>query len=425
MRNAALAGLLMLVNVGVMAQPIFDYVAAPDPSFEWREVPGTVQPLMGEAARLEMTSQVWQGITWRHRIAVVRPPKVVHPRMCFLLITGGDPGEASVTLGMVAAQLCGMAFATLGDIPNQPLFGDLREDALISYTFVRFLETGDPTWPLLFPMTKSAVRAMDALQAFSEQAWGTRFEGFVVGGGSKRGWTTWFTGEVDQRVKGIVPMVYDNLNLPAQMRLHLEQWGAYSEQIDDYSTKGLPDLLASEEGRELGAMVDPYTYRDRATMPKLIINGANDRYWPLGAANLYFDDLVGPKYLLYVPNAGHGLEDTTRVLKAAAALVASCAGEFAMPEPRWQFAVTDEGLRVTATSDVAPQRVLAWVAQSATTDFRDSVWTSHVVSEAEGTFAFALPVSHLNQAVFLEFDYQVGDREFPLCSQIRMLPRAG
>ena len=175
-------------------------------------------------------------------------------------------------------------------MPNQPLYGGKVEDALIAHTFVQYLKTGDETWPLLFPMTKSAVRAMDAVTAFVKQENGEAIEGFVVSGISKRGWTTWLTGAADPRVKGIVPMVFDSLNMGEQMKHQKETWGSYSEQIDDYSRLNLPDRMDTERGRELISMVDPYVYRKQLTMPKLLMLGTNDRYWTVDAANYYYQE---------------------------------------------------------------------------------------------------------------------------------------
>ena len=52
------------------------------------------------------------------------------------------------------------------------------------------------------PMTKSAVKGLDTIEDFMEKL-GHPIDGFLVAGGSKRGWTTWFTGVVEpERVLG-------------------------------------------------------------------------------------------------------------------------------------------------------------------------------------------------------------------------------
>ena len=140
--------------------------------------------------------------------------------------------------------------------------------------------------PLLLPMVKSAARGMDAIQEFAAKDWSLKIDTFTVTGGSKRGWTTWLTGAVDPRAKAIAPMVIDVLNMAEQIRHQKATWGRPSEQIDDYSQRGLTERLESTEAEALRAIVDPYSYRQRLTQPKLILLGTNDRYWPLDALNL-------------------------------------------------------------------------------------------------------------------------------------------
>jgi len=109
-------------------------------------------------------------------------------------------------------------------------------------------------------------------------------------------------------VIGIAPMVIVMLNMGPQGPNQLDVWGRYSEQIDDYVNRGLMERAKTSPGSQLWKMVDPYSFRDRLTMPKLLINGTNDRYWTLNALDLYWNELKEPKHLVELPNAGNGLE---------------------------------------------------------------------------------------------------------------------
>lgn len=304
------------------------YVQRAQPEYGWRVTGREALPGEVELVQLELVSQVWQGIRWTHRLNLLDPAPATGARAraghAILVIAGsGRDRQLMTILGSIAARL-GVPVAILHDVPNQPLFPEadargrgLREDALIAHTFKRFAETGDPTWPALLPMTRAAVAAMDALGEYSvaeaaaapgERArpWAHgKLEKFVTTGGSKRGWTTWLSGVVEPRVIAIAPIVFDNLNFAAQIRLHMETWGEPSPSIHDYTDAGLLEMLETERGRQLGLLVDPYSYAARLTLPKLILIGTNDTYWPLEAIHLYRGALPGELYTHYVPNAGH------------------------------------------------------------------------------------------------------------------------
>jgi PhoPQ-activated pathogenicity-related protein len=287
----------------------------------------------------------------------------------------------------------GAPVAILFNIPNQPLFDGKTEDELIAHTFEEYLKSGDDTWPLLFPMTKSAVKAMDALQALSEQEWKSRIDGFVVTGASKRGWTTWLTAAVDPRVRGIAPMVFDNLNFDAQMPRQLALWGKYSEQIEEYSRRGLQAQMSSERGKLLTRMVDPWFYRERLTIPKLLINGSNDRYWATDATNLYWNDLKGENRLRVMPNAGHGLEgDRLGMFGTIAAFCRGVAEGNKLPAVVNPAELKDGQQRVRVTVDAPVKAVRLWVAQSATRDFREAKWEARPMRQEGEAYLAELPV---------------------------------
>ena len=283
-----------------------EYVNRPEPKFAWK-----VEGNEGGVTTLKLTSQVWHDIEWTHDVQIFLPKGAEATHTAVLWNQGGKPSITTGLLAMRIAEKIKAPVVFVFGIPNQPLFGGKKEDALIAETFTRALESGDDSWPLLLPMAKSLVKAMDAVEQYTAKEWKQPIKKFVVTGASKRGWTSWLTGVVDPRAKAIVPMVIDTLNMPEQMKLQVLSFGKPSEQIKDYTDAGLTKLARTEKGRALLKIVDPYSYRDKLGLPKLIINGTNDPYWPVDALNMYYDDLPGPKLVTLVPNAGHDLREKT------------------------------------------------------------------------------------------------------------------
>jgi PhoPQ-activated pathogenicity-related protein len=289
------------------------------------------------------------------------------------------------------AQRMGIVVALVSQVPNQPLFEGLSEDALIAYTFDQFLKTKDETWPCLLPMTKSAVRAMDAVTELAREKHSQKIESFFVTGGSKRGWTTWLAGAVDPRVRGIAPMVIDTLNMREQMPHQVRAFGEFSEEIRDYTELDLPRRMGEPAAARLLELVDPFSYRAKLSIPKLIVLGTNDRYWPVDAVKLYFDRLPGKKYLHSAPNVGHDLG--ARALEAANAVAAFFSAILEGAEhPRFSWKLHDgpQDVRLEVKADDLPRAVELWRSSAPTRDFRDARWTSSEVSGEEGVYRLAI-----------------------------------
>lgn len=384
-----------LVGLALLAAPmrparagLDEYLKKDDPAFAWSLIE-TDPSDAGTVYLFKLTSQNWQGIPWVHHLQVYEPAQVLYRDAMLLFITGGSTDNMKSedrVLGFKLANLCGARVAVLPQVPNQPLLGDKKEDELIAETFIRYLETKDENWPLLFPMVKSAVKAMDAVQAWSKGAGKPVPTRFVVSGASKRGWTTWLTGASDPRVVAIAPMVIDTLNMKAQKTHAIEVWGKFSEQIDDYTSRGLTDKFDDPDGKHLWKMVDPYSYLSRLTLPKLLINGLNDRYWTLDALNIYWDDLKGPKSVVYLPNAGHNLAvNGDYATNGLGAFFRANISKRAWPALTWKHDNDGGALRLTIASTPIPKSAKLWVAQSATRDFRDSTWSASDMTVAGNT----------------------------------------
>jgi PhoPQ-activated pathogenicity-related protein len=349
------------------------YVHAPDSHYQYKLVEKVKHPGCNEYL-VRMTSQQWRTAAevtpsvWVHWVRIYVPEKVTSP-IGLLYILGGSTGDGRprpddkfVTL----ATLTHTVVSELFDVPNEPVtfandaYGPRKEDEIIAYTWAKFLETGDATWPLRLPMTKAAVRAMDTVTAFaaSKKGGGHTVNQFVVTGASKRGWTTWTTAAVDKRVVAIAPMVIDVLNVVPSFEHHYKSYGFWAPSVKDYFNAHLMDGLESDGFKKLMEIEDPFSYRERLTMPKLIVNGAGDQFFLPDSSQFYFDDLPGEKHLLYEANADHSLRGTD-VDQSIEAFYESIVEGGKRPKLDWSFEA-DGSIRLTA--DQTPLTVTLWQA---------------------------------------------------------------
>ena len=361
------------------------YLNNGDTTYHW-EIQKSYDILDVKAYDLLLTSQQWREYSWKHQLTIFIPPDIRYDG-ALLWITGGSlrdglpkwtsqNDEEMWAFGIAAASNHAIT-AILRQTPNQPLYDDLSEDALISYTLHNFQSDGDYSWPLLFPMVKSAHRAMDAIQEFSQETINHEITGFLVSGASKRGWTSWLTGASDPRVKAIAPAVIDVLNMPVSLDYQVEVWGDYSIEIQDYVDLGIPQTIDTEEGNVLTTMIDPYSYRDQLKMPKLLLLGTNDPYWPVDAVKHYFNDLKGENFIHYVANAGHDLNGGQQAKRSINAFFCNTFEPIPYAECSWETTETGTGITLKVEGSAnAIQAAYLWTADSEDRDFRDEVWSS-------------------------------------------------
>lgn len=413
--------------------PLDRYVAAPDSHYKY-EVVRIIAGRGYTAYIVDLTSQQWRSESevnrpvWKHWLTIVKPDEVKGDTG-MLYVNGGsitqkvpeaptrDYVEAALTSHSVVAGLAG--------VPNEPLIfsGESQprtEDQIIAYTWVKYLKTGDETWPLLLPMTKAAVRAMDTVTAVYPKV--TKF---VVTGASKRGWTTWLTAAVDKRVVAVEPMVIDMLNQITSFQHHYEAYGFFSPAVKPYQDMGVMNMEKTPQYQALMKVVDPYSYRSRYSMPKFMINSAGDQFFLPDSSQFYFDGLPGEKYLRYVPNTKHDLNGDAR--ESLLAFYDAVLRGQPRPKFSWKFEKNGD-IRVTSVD--TPTEVKLWAASNPEArDFRldtigpaykdtvlapekKGVWIGHVEAPVKGWTAY-----------FVELDYPSGGKyPFKFTTAVRVTP---
>lgn len=392
--------------------------------------------------RVKMISGTWLEPTvvdqpeWWHWLDIVVPEQ--RDRTTALLFIGGGSTHDTIweldSLNVAKAIQTRSVVAHISNIPFQPLTmiqSDTiarYEDDLIAYGWNQFLTGGarpeDAGWLARFPMTRAVVRGMDAIQQITENT-PVPVTQFFVSGASKRGWTTWTTAAVDDRVIGMAPLVIDLLNLETSFNHHYRVYGAWSPAVAEYEQFQIMDWIGSAEFEALMGYVEPYQFKEVFDMPKLIVNGTIDEFFATDSWQFYYDALPGEKHLQYVPNGNHGLAgsyNTPNVFSFYDHLIHG----WAMPSFDWE--VTEDGFEVRV-DPAAPVELALWqVTNPETRDFRiwevGKNWTKTVVpSNGSGTYVIEAPQGGGYTASLIEATFNPGtDRELIFTTGTLVLP---
>jgi PhoPQ-activated pathogenicity-related protein len=411
--------------------PFEEYLSEVDPSYSY-ELEETFEQENYTAYVLRMVSQNWLSeaevnqTEWWHWVTIVVPDSVAH-QTGLLWIGGGDldtkPEETLNPLVVEAALATNSVTTHLHNVPFQPIsfnndeaYDERKEDEIIAYGWRKFLEGGanpeDAEWLARLPMTAAAQRAMDTVSDFTANRELARVDSFVVGGASKRGWTTWTTAIFDDRVVAITPAVIDLLNISPSFMHHWRAYGEWSPAIEDYENENIMNWQFTEEYESMIQWIDPFNYPDRLTLPKYLINAASDEFFLPDSWQFYWDDLPGEKNLRYVPNTGHDIGDTD----APASLISF----YDMildetPRPQFEWSVDSTGFRLELDPDNLPDELLLWNAQNPEArDFRlyviDRIWIAKPLDIPEdGSLEVEIPVPEDGySAWFVEATYSSG-----------------
>jgi len=385
---------------GDLRKPLTQYVAAPDFSTKWtydsqfRGVGYTVYVL-------NLTSQTYNppgGATpdkWRHWLSICVPDNLDRSRASTaeLHIDGGTNLEGPPTTWSTdrygyVEQLCQntqIVTAYLSNVPSQPYVfnadpsGKARtEDDLLAYGWARLLNdtrNRDPLWITRLAMVKSAVKAMDAIQAFSLTLGLFRIpivQNFIVSGASKRGWTAWLVAAVDRRVTAVIPVVMPIQNMVPNLSSVFRCYGNWGFAFQDYVNNGVTRQIDEPQFRFITDIEDPINYNRFIDMPKLVIIGTKDEFFVPDQPKFFFKQLIGEKHLVAVPNGNHPAINSRSIL----------------PEPFYYLANTSAAfINQITTRNQRPTYTykLTYSNSTASVEFRTGYGTPSVVRLWQGT----------------------------------------
>lgn len=290
----------------------------------------TEQTSQGEQAHYTLISQQWspRGLVkparWEHQVTLYRPRGAVGKTALLVVNNGSNTPKADAARSdydnqqlIALAQKTATVVVSIDKVPNQPLTYNNDniprfEDSSVARSWRLFIDNPqqDAWLPLHLPMVGAVVKAMDLAQT-ELHALGVTIEGFIVTGASKRGWATWLTALVDQRIQAIVPFAIEVLDQAAVIEhTHHSLGGYFPIAWQDYAQEGIIRDRCSPAFNALMAIVDPLRYSQsplaaRLAIPKYLVSASGDDFFMPDNLKFGLTKLPGATTLRVVPNSNH------------------------------------------------------------------------------------------------------------------------
>ncbi|KAH9499597.1 hypothetical protein Btru_074237 [Bulinus truncatus] len=382
---AGISLFLSVVTSQVRATPLDDYVNAPDPTYNYRYLMTITGPdysihILNMTSQTWLTNQVTTTPVWWHYVSIIIPSNIVYPDTGFFWISSGSSSDGLPTVKSkhiemftAVAVRTGTVCGVINQVPFQPIVfqedpnrKSRYEDGIIAWTWKKFIENGtNPEILLRLPMTKAVVRGMDTLVDFTKPYTGHDVKKFVIGGESKRGWTTWTTAAVDRRVIGMVPTVMDLLNMQKNLHHHFRSLGGWTFEFEDYYNESVTYNLDSPNMPLMQTVIDPLSYKDRYTMPKMIVTTSGDEFFLPDDSYYYLDQLPGPTFLRVIPNAEHSMEGhmMSNIL-AIEGFYLNILENATFPTISWVRSATSTSGKITVKTSVEPSKVTVYYSRT-------------------------------------------------------------
>jgi hypothetical protein len=132
------------------------------------------------------------------------------------------------------------------------------------------------------------------------------------------------------------------------MHHQYQSYGGWSWALSDYVDMNIMSRIDEPNMLLLQQEVDPYFYRDRLTMPKLIVNAVADEFQQPDDTHYWWDEMPGPKHFIMTPNAEHSeATGILEVVPAISAWIDNLLKDSVIPEFTWD--ISDETGAITAT----------------------------------------------------------------------------